>query len=83
MLYDQKQVEIYISGLFVSCSSIGEILGPVMSSNLAHYYNFRTAQEVYATLLLIFIILYFLLAGNFAMFGAATPVPVSEEDENA
>ena len=72
-LYDKKQVEILISGLFVSCSSVGEILGPIMAANLAHYYSFGLAQDVYATVLIVFIILYFLFAGNFSMFGRAKP----------
>lgn len=43
MMYDKKQVEILISGLFVSISSWGSMLGPVLASNLAHYFSFRTA----------------------------------------
>lgn len=53
-----------------------------MAANLAHYYNFKVAQDVYAVLLMIFVILYFLFAGNFAIFGKANQT-LTEEDEQA
>jgi len=41
-----------------------------MAANLAHYFSFHTAQDVYGVVLMIFIVSYFLLCGNFSMFGS-------------
>ena len=69
--YDKKQIEILISGLFVSCSSFGSVVGPIMASNLKFYFSFEMAQDTYAILITVFMISYFALCGNIGMFGSA------------
>lgn len=81
--YDKKQVEILISGLFVSCSSFGSVVGPIMASNLKFYFSFEVAQDTYAILLMIFMISYFCICGNIEMFGAANRMTAEEEEERA
>lgn len=72
-LYDKKQVEILISGIFVTCSSAGEIMGPVVAANLTEYYSFQAAQYIYCAILCLFILSYFWLTGKWAIFGPADP----------
>ena len=38
--YDMQVVENLISGMFVSVQSIGEAIGPILSSYLTDTYNF-------------------------------------------
>lgn len=39
-IYDPEQVENFISGLFVIVQSLGEAVGPMISSSLAEAYGF-------------------------------------------
>lgn len=75
--YDKEMLENYISGLFVSFQSLGEAIGPMVSSYLADTYNFQTSQESFSFLLFIFFISYFFSCGNFKMFSR----PKSQIDE--
>lgn len=72
-------MENLISGLFVSFQSAGEALGPSVASILSDQFGFQTAQEVYVVYLFTFTTLYFMLCGNFSMFGCATVLPEEEE----
>jgi MFS family permease len=70
--YDMEQVANFISGMFVTYQSIGEAIGPMISSTIAEYYSFTVSQEFFAIVLLIFSFCYFSFCGNFAMFGKDT-----------
>ena len=81
--YDMEQVENLISGLFVTYQSLGEAVGPMISSSIAEYYSFTVSQEFFAIVLLLFSIAYFSMCGNFAMFGRdSTPLGSKVVDEN-
>ena len=67
-----EELENYISGVFVICNGIGEALGPVLSSCLNEAYGFRAAQSIYAGLLLLYGLAYFVGVGHFAIFSAPT-----------
>lgn len=43
MHYDAEELNNFISGLFVTCTGLGEFIGPVMSSILNDAYGFREA----------------------------------------
>ena len=78
--YDMQVVENLISGMFVSVQSIGEAIGPIVSSYLTDKFNFQYSQEIYGGVLAVFFILYFLFCGNFVMF---TPDPIQLQDEES
>jgi len=80
--HDMEHVENMISGLFISFQSIGEAIGPVVSSFLTDSFGFQISQEVYCGILLVFIMMYFLLAGNFHMFTSPSAQLVSEDDRD-
>ena len=67
--FDMEQIENLISGLFVTYQSLGEAVGPMVSSSIAEYYSFTISQEFFAIVLLLFALSYFFACGNFAMFG--------------
>ena len=71
--YEKDEVENMVSGLFIAGTSLGEIIGPFMSSYLTKYYGFQTAYDVYALLVFGFVILYFLFCGACSMFVCVTP----------
>ena len=78
--YDMETVENVISGLFVSFQSIGEAIGPMISSYLTEEYGFTISQEAYSLVLLIFCVSYFLTCGNFSMFTKEEPFNQEEEE---
>ena len=41
--YNPEQLNDYISGIFVTCTGLGEFIGPVLSSFLNEKYGFRGA----------------------------------------
>lgn len=61
--YDQNSIENFISGLFISFQSLGEALGPIISSYLSDTYGFQISQELYCCYLTCYFILYFLFCG--------------------
>ena len=80
--FNMEQVENYISGLFVTYQSLGEAIGPMVSSYIAEYYSFTISQEFFAIVLLLFAISYFVMCGNFSMFGKDQPHQSSKMDNN-
>lgn len=67
--YDMEQVANYVSGMFVTWQSMGEAIGPMISSSIAEWYSFTVSQEFFAIVLLVFSFSYFSFCGNFSMFG--------------
>ena len=67
-----EELENYISGVFVICNGIGEAIGPALSSTLNEAYGFRTAQAVYASMLLLYGLVYFVGVGHFDVFSEPT-----------
>ena len=66
--YDPEELNNFISGLFVTCTGLGEFIGPLLSSVLNDAYGFREAQDTYANFILVFGGCYFFCAGHFYMF---------------
>ena len=66
--YNVEQLNDYISGIFVTCTGLGEFIGPVLSSVLNSHYGFREAQDIYANLILVFALIYFLCVGHVKIF---------------
>ena len=67
-----EELDNYISGVFVICNGIGEAIGPVLSSTLNEAYGFRAAQTIYAGMLLLYGLSYFIGVGHFDMFSEPT-----------
>ena len=66
--YNLEELNNYISGIFVTMTGVGEFIGPVLGSTLNHKYGFREAQDIYANIIIVFAILYFLSVGNLRIF---------------
>ena len=66
--YNLEELNNYISGIFVTCTGLGEFTGPVLSSFLNERYGFREAQDIYANCVLVFAIIYFLSVGHIFIF---------------
>lgn len=66
--YEPEELNNYISGLFVTCTGVGEFIGPVLSSFLNERYGFRVAQDIYAQIVLVFAFIYFFSAGHIYIF---------------
>jgi hypothetical protein len=49
----------------VTSSGVGDTIGPIASSILTACYGFTGAQDIYASFLICFGLLYFFLAGGF------------------
>ena len=60
---------------------MGEALGPIASSLLTEYFGFQVSQEIYCLVLTIFFSSYFVLCGNFSMFGSAEVSEFAEPEE--
>jgi len=41
--YDMEEVNNVIASVFVTCSGVGEAIGPMLNSLLVHHYNFERA----------------------------------------
>ena len=66
--YNVEELNNYISGMFVTCTGLGEFIGPVLSSLLNDAYGFRGAQDIYANIILVFALIYFFCVGHFYIF---------------
>lgn len=66
--FDLEELNNFISGIFVTCTGLGEFIGPVLSSFLNERYGFREAQDIYAQIVLVFGIIYFCSVGHFTIF---------------
>ena len=66
--YDMEALNDYISAIFVTSTGLGEFIGPTLSSVLNDKYGFREAQDIYANIVLIFALLYFMSVGHFFIF---------------
>ena len=80
--YDMQIVENLISGMFVSVQSIGDAIGPIVSSYLTDTFSFQYSQEIYGGILAVFFILYFLFCGNFVMF-SPDPIELQDDEEES
>lgn len=80
--YDMESIENYISGLFVSFQSLGEALGPMISSWIAENYGFTISQEAFSLILALFTLTYFFTCGTCAMF-TADKIIIEEQDLEA
>mmetsp|Transcript_16613 Transcript_16613/g.28303 ORF Transcript_16613/g.28303 Transcript_16613/m.28303 type:complete len:187 (-) Transcript_16613:59-619(-) len=76
--YSMETIENLISGLFVSFQSIGEAIGPVLSSYIAELYGFKVTQEFFSGLLFIFWFSYFLVCGGCYIFEKDSPSEVTK-----
>ena len=56
------------AGFFNSCLGVGEALGPISASILTHALGFRSAEDILATLILIYCITFFILNGKQKIF---------------
>ena len=66
--YNLEELNNYISGIFVTCTGLGEFIGPVLSSFLNEKYGFRRAQDIYANIILVFALIYFFSVGHIYIF---------------
>jgi len=66
--YEIEELNNYISGIFVTCTGLGEFIGPVLSSFLNEKYGFREAQDIYANVIMVFALIYFFSVGHFYIF---------------
>ena len=66
--YNVEELNNYISGIFVTCTGLGEFIGPVLSSFLNDRYGFREAQDIYANIIMAFAIIYFFSVGHIYIF---------------
>ena len=66
--YNLEELNNYISGIFVTCTGLGEFIGPVLSSFLNDRYGFRESQDIYANIILVFAFIYFFSVGHFFIF---------------
>lgn len=66
--YNLEEMNNYISGIFVTCTGMGEFVGPVLSSFLNDRYGFREAQDIYANIILVFALVYFFSVGHIYIF---------------
>ena len=66
--YNMEELNNYISGIFVTCTGLGEFIGPVLSSFLNEKYGFREAQDIYANIIMVFAVIYFLSVGHIYIF---------------
>jgi len=71
--YSQGSVEKMASGLFITAQAIGDILGPIISSQLADNYGFVVAAHAFAYAHAIFAFLYFVSCGHFGMCAGVKP----------
>jgi MFS family permease len=68
------------SGLYITIQSIGDILGPLVSSQLAEMYGFKQAALYFSVILAFFVFLYFACCGNFSMFGPGASKNEEEQE---
>ena len=79
--YDNEYLQNIISGLFMAFQSIGEAIGPILSQYLITIFGFQKAYEYYSHYLMFYCLLYFMFAGNFAMFGCPCCTYHDESDD--
>ena len=60
--FDPEDVSNIVSSLFVTATGTGEIIGPSLASILVKLYSFETAQEILASVVLVYAVLYLLFA---------------------
>ena len=66
--YNMEALNDYISAIFVTSTGLGEFIGPTLSSMLNVKYGFRESMDIYANIVLIFALLYFMSVGHFFIF---------------
>ena len=65
---DQNELNNNVSGLFIAFLGIGEATGPILGSIFEDKYDFRTAIDIMAVIVLTFLVLYFSFCGNLSIF---------------
>jgi len=63
-----EELNNYISAIFMTCSGLGEFIGPVLSSFLNKKYGFRESLDIYANCILVLALIYFFSVGHFKIF---------------
>lgn len=66
--FNIEELNNYISAIFMTCSGLGEFIGPVLSSFLNKKYGFREAMDIYANIILVVALVYFFSVGHFKVF---------------
>ena len=69
--FDPEDVSNIVSSLFVTATGIGFLIGPTLASILVKLYSFCTAQEILASAVLVFALLYLLFTVVFTSPGRA------------
>lgn len=59
--YEPEELNNIISSLFVTSTGVGETIGPILASVLTEIYDFRVSQELYATALAVYAVLYIVI----------------------
>lgn len=65
--YDDGEVNNLAASLFVTCSGVGEALGPILNSVLKKFYGFERAYEIFGLMFFSFAFIYFLFCGHFTI----------------
>ena len=66
--YDKSVIENVNSGVYVFFEAVGEAIGPSFSAFLTDNWGFHKSHTIYCAIIVIFILNYFLVCGNFKMF---------------
>lgn len=70
--YDPEEINNEISSIFVTSTGVGDTIGPIACSMLIEMYGYTGAQDIYASFLMCFGLLYFFLAGGFSILTYTT-----------
>jgi MFS family permease len=68
---DKEELNNVTAGYFNSCLGIGEGFGPIFASVAVANLGFRRAEDLWATTIFVYLVLYFLIMGNFKLFRCA------------
>ena len=72
------------AGYFNSCLGVGEALGPISASLLSHSVGFRSAEDIFASCILIYCFAFFMMNGKLKIFklnNLQVKVDHSKDDE--
>ena len=72
MNFNPEEINNEISGIFVTSTGVGDSIGPVACSVLNELYGYTAAQDLYASFLMCYGLLYFFLAGGFSILTYTT-----------
>ena len=75
-----EELNNVISGYFNSCMGIGEAVGPITAGMLVEIYGFRNSNDLIASTILTFTLLFFIVNGNLSLLVPLT-VKNTREDQ--